>query len=65
MKRRNKKVDGRIERAYGRACSGIAIHILDIPKVFAVGVKTIEAGADDAALEAALRAYVETIRVAA
>ena len=53
----------RVERAYYKRCSGITINMMDIPKIFAAGVKVVEAGADDAMLEDAIAAIVETIRV--
>ncbi len=57
-----KALDARIQRAYGLACSGIQINLLDIPKVYAEGRKAIEAGADDAALQEAIKAFVAKIR---
>ena len=57
-----KLADVRIDRAYRRTCSGVQINILDIPNVFRVGTKAIADGADDTALDAAIVAYVATIR---
>lgn len=54
---------GRIHSAYHRTCSNIQINIMDIGKIFAFGRTKIDAGEDDAALGASIRAYVETIRV--
>lgn len=58
-----KIADKRVERAYYATCSGIQINMMDIGKVFAYGRMQIEAGVDDAALQSAIRNYVETIRV--
>lgn len=63
QKQQKKINDKRIETAYGLHCSGISIRMLDIPKVSKVGQASIDSGADDAALGAAIRAFVETIRV--
>ena len=60
--RAEKLADRRIELVYRRWCSGVQIDIMDIGKVFAVGHKAIAEGADDAALERAIVAFVETIR---
>lgn len=57
-----KAIDVRIERAYGSACQGVQINILDIPKVFDEGRRALAAGADDAALEEAIKAFVAKIR---
>jgi hypothetical protein len=62
MSKLRRKADQRIETIYGRACSGVQIDILDIGKVFAAGYKAIDAGADDAELEKAIVAFVDTIR---
>ena len=51
----------RIERAYGKHCSGIGISVLDIGKVFAFGQLAIDRGDDDDALGSALLRYVRLI----
>jgi hypothetical protein len=61
-KRELEKLNARIERVYGPACSGIPIDIMDIPKVFDVGRKAIAEGADNIVLAAVLRAFVQSIR---
>lgn len=58
-----KAIDKRIESAYYANCSGVAINIMDIEKVFAAGRAAILAGADDAALGEKLRAVVDTLRM--
>lgn len=62
QKRALKAADDRVNAAYLATCAGVQISILDIPKVFAAGRAAIAAGADTAALQAAVRDYVETIR---
>lgn len=57
-----KLIDSRINNAYCRSCSGVQIDVMDIGKVFAAGRAAIAAGADDAALEAVIVAFVQTIR---
>lgn len=58
-----KLTDQRIERAYGRTCSGVQVSVLDIGKVFVAGRAALASGADEAALEAAIVAVVATIRL--
>jgi hypothetical protein len=57
-----KLADQRIERAYGKTCSGIQINIMDIPRVFELGKNQIANGATDEELGVALRGFVELIR---
>lgn len=52
----------RVEAAYSATCSGVQIDMMDIPRVFAVGLKAIAEGADDATLQAAIVTFVATIR---
>jgi hypothetical protein len=62
-----KAADKRIERVYQAACSGIAINLMDIPKVFRAGREVLAADPNisDEGLGKLVRAYVETIRIAA
>ena len=57
-----KLADKRIERAYYKTCSGVQIDVMDIGKVYRAGQAAIASGADDSALESAVKAFVETIR---
>ena len=59
---KKKQDELRIERAYGEACSGIQIDVLDITKVFEFGQQMLDRGCDDAQLRIGLRAFVETIK---
>ena len=61
-KRELHKHDDRIQAAYQATCNGIAINIMDISKVFDIGRRCIEQGADDATLRKGIRDYVELIR---
>ena len=54
--------EARVSQAYTRACSGIQIDMMAIPKVFEVGLASVATGDDDTTLGAKLRAYVDTIR---
>jgi hypothetical protein len=62
MTKAEKLIDRRISAAYYATCNGVQIDIFDIGKVFAAGRKAIDAGADDAGLQAAIVAFVATIR---
>lgn len=63
MRRAEKLIDLRIDKAYRVACSGVAVNIMDIPKIFAFGKQKIAEGEDDGALAASIGAYVRTIAV--
>ena len=52
--------DKRIEQVYYRTCNGIAISVMDIPKVFVEGRRALAAGED---LEKAIPAFVQTIKL--
>ncbi len=54
--------DRLIDRAYSSNCNGIAINMMDISKVFAVGRAKLESGATYNELVDAIKAFVETIR---
>jgi hypothetical protein len=60
--KQEKAIEKRVEAAYYASCSGIQINMMDIPKVFKVGAQIVSEGADDATLQAKLRAFVDTIR---
>jgi hypothetical protein len=59
-KRELAKLNKRIERIYYQ--TGIPVDIMDIGKVFNIGRRAIEAGADDETLRKTIRDYVELIR---
>jgi len=61
-KKETKAAEARVSKAYYATCSGIQIDIMDIPKVFDVGMKAIEDGADEGSLERMISDFVETIR---
>lgn len=66
-KKAEKARDARIERCYGRTCSGIQIPILKIPAIFRHAAGLIEANPaiTDDELGAGIRALVDQIAVAA
>ena len=59
---RKKKGNKKISEAYYKTCSGIAISVMDMGKVVRHGEQLLAEGADTAALETGIRAFVETIR---
>jgi len=61
-KKEKKAAEGRVSKAYYATCSGIQIDMMDIPRVFAVGMHVIEHGGTDADLEQNVREFVEQIR---
>jgi hypothetical protein len=63
-KSRTKKdpIDARVERAYYATCSGIQVSIMDLGSIFRVGRALALTEADDGALGAGIRDFVETIR---
>lgn len=60
-KKEQAAIDRRIDVAYRNKCCGIAIDLMDIPKIFKVGRELIAAGADDAALAEGIHTFVKSI----
>jgi len=60
-KREINRDEKRIERAYYATCSGIAINVMDIEKVFKVGMESVDAGDTDEELRGRIKAFVNTI----
>jgi hypothetical protein len=64
MKKQSKKqIEARIKKAYYASCNRIQIPMMMVPKVWRVGEELVAAGADDAALEAGLRKFVDQIAI--
>jgi hypothetical protein len=61
--RRRETVDQLIDRIYRRRCSGIAINVLDIGKVYAAGHSAFYAGGTVTEIEAAVVAKLEELKV--
>ena len=61
-KRQLKAAEKKVEKIYYANCSGIQINIMDIGKVFKVGVAAIANGLDDVAVTDVVTNFVETIR---
>lgn len=62
MKKLTEKAkDKMIETAYRKVCSGIAINIMDISKVFKAGHEAINNGLRDAELENAILTVTQSL----
>lgn len=62
MKKLTEKAkDKMIEEAYRKSCSGIAINIMDISKVFKAGHEAINNGLRDAELENAILTVTQSL----
>jgi hypothetical protein len=61
-KARAKQEDDRISRLYTASCNGVQIPMMSIPKIFQIGRVGIAEGLDDAALQAKIVEFVQTIR---
>jgi len=57
-----KKIDALIERLYKESCANVAIDIMDISKVFAVGRKAYDEGKSEDEIKAAIVELVNKIR---
>ncbi len=61
-KMEQKRRSARVTRCFNAGCSGVQVGVMDLSKVNRVGLEGIDAGDDDAALTARIKAFVETIR---
>jgi len=61
-KKETRAAEARVSKAYYATCSGIQIDMMDICKVFEVGMAAVAGGVDDTVLGETIRAFVETIR---
>lgn len=59
-----KAAEKQVEQAYYSMCSGVVINIMDIPKVFKVGLDALANGADDVELQAVIYTFVRSIEKA-
>ncbi len=62
-KQGKKAIEARIDRAYGRSCSGVLVSVLDLGKIHAEGLRVVALGGSDEELERALRQTAEKYRV--
>lgn len=58
----DKAIDDQINKAYLMSCEGVQVSMMDIPKVFDVGRKSIAEGKSFTQLKEDIRAFVDTIR---
>lgn len=61
-KRATKAAEKKVEAIYYKNCSGVEINIMDIGKIFKVGLTSIAEGDDDAATTKKIVDFVNTIR---
>lgn len=59
----DKAIENSINKAYIMSCENIQVNMMDIPKIFAIGRKSIAEGKSFGQLKEDIRAFVETIRV--
>jgi hypothetical protein len=60
-KAEKKRIDSRISRVYSQSCHGIQIPIMEMSKIFKIGLDAVAAGADDDELGRRMRAYVDQV----
>lgn len=63
-KQQKKIDDARVTRAYGRVAHGVQVPIMSTVAIMRAGQEAIAAGADDAALDAAVKAAVDKVKIA-
>lgn len=54
----------RVNAAYGRAAHGVQVPIMKLGAIMDAGLAALAAGGDDAAIEAAVKAAVDQVRIA-
>ncbi len=63
-KRQQEEIDGqRVRHAYHRVASNVEVPIFALTGIKAAGMAAVAAGADDAALDAAVKAAVDLVKV--
>jgi hypothetical protein len=61
-KKELKKARKKVEQLYYKHCDRVQVPIMELSKIFAVGVQAVEEGGDDETVGLVIQAYVETIR---